>query len=183
MGSTITKNFCNASEIDWSLVYSSSDVSVAVSHFNSKLREPIDNHAPFIEKRVKGRKCKWLNAEIKSEMNRCDQLHRKAQESRKEKDWTIYKKQCNRCTNQIKKAKASYHQNSIEENATNPKKFWNCIKYEFPLKLSHIQTCTSINLNSIIKTFSDYFSIAVKKLKSFIYPLEKFMWQYIMNVS
>ena len=37
------------SEIYWSIVYSSSDVNVEVSHFNSKLREPIDNHAPFIE--------------------------------------------------------------------------------------------------------------------------------------
>ena len=56
----------DVSEIDWSLVYSSSDVNVAVSHFNSKLRELTDNHAPFIEKGVKGRECKWLNVEIKS---------------------------------------------------------------------------------------------------------------------
>ena len=39
----------DVSEIYWSIVYSSSDVNVEVSHFNSKLREPIDNHAPFIE--------------------------------------------------------------------------------------------------------------------------------------
>ena len=64
------------SEIDQSLVYSSTDLNVAVSHFNSKLRKPIDNHASFIEKRVKSRKCKWLNAEIESEMNSRDQLHR-----------------------------------------------------------------------------------------------------------
>ena len=74
----------DVSEIDWSLVHFS-DVNVAVSHFRPKLREPIENHAPFIEKRVKGRECKWLNAEIKSEMNSRDQLHRKAQKSRKEK--------------------------------------------------------------------------------------------------
>ena len=82
----------DVSEIDWNLVYSSSDANVAVSHFNSKLRQPIDNDAPFIEKRVKGRECKWFNAEIKSKMNSREQLHRKAQKSRKEKDWTIYKK-------------------------------------------------------------------------------------------
>ena len=56
----------DVSEIVWSLVYSSSDVSVAVSHFNSKLREIIDNHAPFVKKGVKGHKSKWLHAEIKS---------------------------------------------------------------------------------------------------------------------
>ena len=139
------QKFCNdVSEIDWSFVYSSSDVNVAVSHFNSKLRESIDNYAPFIEKRVKGRECNWLNAEIKT--------------------------------------KASYHRNLIEENATNPKKFWNCIKAVFPLKSCWIQTCTSINLNSTVKTFSDYFSGAVKKLKSLTYPLENFTWRYIRTL-
>ena len=83
----------DVSEIDWSLVYSSSDVNVAVSHFNSKLREPIDNHAPFIEKRAKGRKDKRLNAEIKSEMNSRDKLHRRAQKSRKEKELKALKRQ------------------------------------------------------------------------------------------
>ena len=57
------QKFCNdVSEIDWSLVYSVSDVNVAVCHFNSKLRQPIDS---FYQKKVKGSKCKWLNAEIK----------------------------------------------------------------------------------------------------------------------
>ena len=56
-------------------------------------------------------------------MNSRDQLHRNAQESRKEKNRTVYKKQCNKCDNLIKKAKVFYHGNLIEVNATNPKKF------------------------------------------------------------
>ena len=112
-------------------------------------------------------------------MNSPDQLHRKTQKSRKEKDRTIYKKQRNKCNNLIKKAKASYHRNLIEENAANPKKFWNCIKAVFPSKSCCIQTCTNLNLNSTVKTFSNYFSGAVKKLKSLTYPLEHFTWQYI----
>ena len=115
-------------------------------------------------------------------MNSRDQLHRKAQKSRKEKDWRIYKNQRNKCNNLIKKAKASYHRNLIEEDATNPKKFWNCIKGVFPLKSCRIQICTSVNLNSTVKTFSDYFSGAVKKLKSLTYPLENFTWRYIRTL-
>ena len=89
---------------------------------------------------MKGCEYKWLNAEIKSEMNSRDQLHRKAQKSRNEKDWRIYKNQRNKCNNLIKKAKAPYHQNLVEENATNPKKFWICIKAVFPSKSCRIQT-------------------------------------------
>ena len=101
------------SQIDWGLVYSSNDVNVAVSHFNSKLHESIDIHAPFIEKIVKGRECKWLNADIKSVMNSMNsrnQLHRKIHKKKKhknpEKEWT---KSCWR-------------------ESDEPEKFWNCIK-------------------------------------------------------
>ena len=152
------KKFRNdVSEIDWSLVYSSNDVMLQSLTVN-------------------GRDCKWLNAEIKSEMNSRNQLHRKARRSRKERVWKIHKKQRNKCNNLIKKAKASYHRNLFEENARNPKKFWNCIKAVFPSTSCRIQTCTNLNLNSTVKTFSSYFSEAVKKLKSLTYPLENFTW-------
>ena len=52
----------------------------------------------------------------------------------------------------------------------------------FPSKSCRIQTCTSINLNSVVKTFSDYFSGAVKKLKSLIYPLKNSTWRYIKTL-
>ena len=68
----------DVSEIDLGSAYSSNDANVATSHFSSELRKPIDAHAPLIEKRVKGRECKWLNAEIKNEINSRDQLHRKS---------------------------------------------------------------------------------------------------------
>ena len=137
----------DVSEIDWSPVNNSNDVNVAVTHFNSALRKSIDSNAPLIEKRVKGRECKWLNAEIKSEMNARDQLHRKAQKSAKGNDWSMYKKQRNKCNNLIKKAKATYHRNLIKENATNSRKFWDCIKAVFPSKSCRVQTCSNIDLN------------------------------------
>ena len=40
----------------------------------------------------------------------------------------------------------------------------------FPSKPWRIQTCTSINLNFTVKTFSDYFSGAANKLKLFHIP-------------
>ena len=112
-------------------------------------------------------------------MNSRDQLYGKVQKSRKKKDWRIYKKQRNKCNNLITKSKTSYHRNRIEENAPNPKKSWNFIKAVFPSKSCCIKTCTSINLYSTVKTFSDCFSEAVKKLKSLTYPLKNFTWKYI----
>ena len=103
----------------------------------------------------------------------------KAQKSRKAKNWTIYKKQRSKCNNLIKKTKASGHQNLIEEDATNPKKFWDCLKAVPSSKSCGIQSCSNINLNSTVKMFSDYFTGAVKKLKSLAYLREKFTWQFV----
>lgn len=54
---------------------------------------------------MKTRKCKWLNAEIESEMNTRDQLHRNAQESRKEKIGQYIKNNATHVTILLKKPK------------------------------------------------------------------------------
>ena len=54
---------------------------------------------------MKTRKCKWLNAEIEREMNSRDQLHRNAQESRKEKIGQYIKNNATNVTILLKKPK------------------------------------------------------------------------------
>ena len=54
---------------------------------------------------MKTRKCKWLNAEIEREMNSRDQLHRNAQESRKEKIGQYIKNNATNVTILFKKPK------------------------------------------------------------------------------
>lgn len=129
---------------------------------------------------MKGKKCGWLNADIKNEMNTRDHLHRKAQNSKKHGDWSLFKKQRNKCNNLIRKAKANYHRNLIDENITNPRKFWACIKAVFPSKSRPVQGATNKDeLNSTVKSFSEYFSNVVKLLKSTSSPLTNFIWRYI----
>ena len=174
------KKLCSdISEIDWNPVYDSTDVNLAVSYFNSELRKSFDKHAPLIEKRVKGRECKWLNAEIKNEMNTRDQFHRKAQKSGKDSDWFAYKKQRNKCNNLTKKAKANYHCKLIDENISNPRKFWNCIKAIFPSKPRQVRTFSRDEQKSVVESFSKYFSGVVKILKSALSPLVNPSWRFV----
>ena len=88
--------------------------------------------APFIRKRVKGRYCPWLTADIKIHMNERDQLLRKARRSKREYDWNLYKRKTIFCTSLVKKTKDSYHRNLLLENKNNPAKFWQNIKHVFP---------------------------------------------------
>ena len=79
--------------------------------------------------------CKRLTAELKTEMNNQDKIERKAQKSRKLVHVKEYKKRRNiviiKCNNKIRKAKANYCRERIDQNLSNPRKFWNAIKIIF----------------------------------------------------
>ena len=46
------------------------------------------------------------------------------------------------CINKNRKAKASYHRELIDQNLSNPRKFWNAIKAIFPTKTEKV--CNSL---------------------------------------
>ena len=122
-------------------MYEATEVNVALKYFNHKLKNHFDKHAPISEKRVKSRPCKWLTAELKIEMDSRDKLHRKAQTSGKLADIKEYKKRRSICNNKIRKAKVNYHRELIDQNLSNPRKFWNAIKIIFPAKTKKV--CSS----------------------------------------
>lgn len=45
------KLFSDVEKLDWSPVYLSGDVNVAVTYFNAKLKDCFDKHAPKIKKK------------------------------------------------------------------------------------------------------------------------------------
>ena len=92
----------------------------------------INRHAPIITKRVKGKHCPWLTTNIKSHMNERDKVLRKARKTKKDSDWSMYKRLKNRCNNLIKQAKSKYHNDLLIENKNNPNKFWKTVKSIFP---------------------------------------------------
>ena len=79
-------------EIDWKPLYDSSNVENAVNYLNHHVKAIFDKHAPSITKKVKGRPCPWLTEDIKVDMNKRDQVLRKARNSNNPTDWSTYKK-------------------------------------------------------------------------------------------
>ena len=65
---------------------------------------------------IKGKTCEWLDESIKRDMNLRDQLLRRARKVNNESSWKQYKLQRNKCTKRVRKAKATYHQQSLNEN-------------------------------------------------------------------
>ena len=67
-------------------------------------------------------------------MVRRDRILRKPRKTNREGDWNLYKKLRNSCNNKMKYAKREYQKDFLNENLSNPRRFWNTIKDIFPHK-------------------------------------------------
>ena len=72
-------------------IYEITNIIAVWKFLNGILLNVFSHHAPIISKRVKGRHCPWLTPEVKTQMNRKDQLLRKARASNNKNVWSLYK--------------------------------------------------------------------------------------------
>ena len=177
-------NLCNKlEEVDWFDFYNSRCPNKAWQLMKDILYKSFAEEAPFIRKRVKGRYCPWLTADIKIHMNERDQLLRKARRSKREYDWNLYKRKKNFCTSLVKKTKDSYHRNLLLENKNNPAKFWQNIKHVFPNTCSNKDSVyapsidgSENNPQAKADSFCKFFANIAENLKIDTYPLMNFKW-------
>ena len=136
---------------------------------NDVLQRNIDKHIPTIVKRVKGRKSAWLTAELKSEMNLRDVLHRKFLKSKS--------------TFQSGKPKKQHSRNLLNESASDPGRFWKSLKKIFPFKGKVpcaksflIKNKLTANSKVIANGFCSFFSTVANKLKTKVLQIKDFVW-------
>jgi len=152
-----------------------------LQYFCNKLKSVFDDQAPFVERRIKGKKSPWLSPDIKKSINERDKLLRKARKSKNETDWAVYRRLRNFCTNLVKRSKANFHRNLLAENVGNPRKFWSTIKTIFPTNgiKSKNSSTDSANRQSKVNSFSIYFKNAITSLKRAAIPLMNFTWRFV----
>ena len=152
--------------VNWQPIYDTSNVNVALTYFNKTVKAIFDHHAPQIIKKVRGKPCPWLNSDIRKSMISRDRMLRKARRTKKEEHWNLYRKLRNTCNNKLRYAKSTFQKELVEENATNPRKFWNIIKDIFPNKTKGMPTSKDQEQNhNQLTIFSKYFANAVRCLK------------------
>ena len=116
-------------------------------------------------------------------MNDRDRLFRKCRRTNREVDWSTYRRKKNRVNNLINSAKTKYNQKILEENASNPDKFWKAIKQVFPSKPSN-KSCSMFQINgqktfdksNIANGFCNFFASVANTLKSKSIFLRDFIW-------
>ena len=77
-----TKINAELSFTDWQPVYQTNDVDSAWNKIEHILTKTINNHAPIISKRIKGKRSPWITRESMKEMNCCDALRQKLQRTK-----------------------------------------------------------------------------------------------------
>ena len=158
----------------------SRNVNTAVKLFNEIVKGIFDRHAPEAARRVRGKPCPWLNADLKKLMIDRDCMLRKARNTKEESHWSLYKKLRNSCNNKLRQAKSLYQKDLLNQNVVgNPKNFWSTIKSIFPNKT----TRTILNVNYVkeqekANIFSKHFSSIVRSLKEKAIPLVDFVWKF-----
>ena len=165
--------------VNWQPVYASNDVNIALNYFNHVVKAIFDRHAPTIVKKVRGKPCPWMTPKLRKTMTNRDRILKKARRTKSQRDWSLYKRLRNKCTNQLKYAKSVFQRNLLEQSCNNAKKFWNTIKYIFPSKQKPI----SFNVQrdkekQLAQKFSTFFANAVRILKEQSIPLVNFVWKY-----
>ena len=85
--------------IDWMDVLLAGEINSSWNLFKRNLTAVVDRHAPFVEKRVRGRDCAWLTTETKNKMNERDYQLQKARETGNKQEWSACKRLRNEITN------------------------------------------------------------------------------------
>ena len=152
----------------------------------SILKDTIDRHAPFVTKRVKGKKSPWMSKEIKRHMNIRDQLYRKARKSKKQLDWVSYKRKRKFVKNEIQRTKKNFISKELRDTSNKPDKFWNTVKKLYPTKSKSSKLMTTFHTidnkmltekQSIADGFCQFFSSAANRLKRTTFPLTEITWR------
>ena len=151
----------------------------------SILKDAIDSHAPFVTKRVKGKKSPWMLKEIRRHMNIPDQLYRKARKSKKQLDWISYKRKGNFVKNEIQRTKKNFISKELRDTSNKPNKFWNTVKKLNPTKSKSSKRTTTFHTidnkmltekQRIADGFCQFFSLAANRLKITTFPLTEITW-------
>ena len=77
-------------------------------------------------------------------MRERDYAHRKARKTNKELDLNANRRLRNWVNMNIRKAKANYSRNVVDENADNPRNFWKIVKRVIPNKAIGAKSSTTV---------------------------------------
>lgn len=135
------------SKVDWSVVTSMSSLDDTVASFTSTITRIMDTHTKLVTvSRSKAVLQPWMTPGLLRCSKHKDALH--ARSRKKPNDVSariIYTRYRNFYIKLLRKLKGEYEANNIEQNKTNPRKLWNCIRNITNTKKNKIKSTELLN--------------------------------------
>ena len=119
--------------VNWSSVYASMDVDLAVSAFTIAFREVLDKHAPWIKYQKRKKYSPWVSKETINLMKDRDKAKQYASNLAKNglssaDAWLSYKTLRNKINNKLKYEENRYKQGQIKSTMNSPSDCWSMAK-------------------------------------------------------
>ena len=152
-------NACN-----WNIFDNCENVLILWEIYIKNIREAIDLICPLKQFKVKTSLNPWITNEILEEIKDKDNALRRAKRTKRQDHWLEARLLRNRCLNNVRKAKADFIKEKLDENKTDSKNFWNTINSVLPGKNKSLQEISLTNNGEDIAKsevplyMNDYFS-------------------------
>ena len=118
----------------WNYFYEMQDPGEAWEEMQRIIVREADKQCPIRSYKIRNSKPCWLTNEIIEQMKDRDYFYQKAKRTNSEDDWNIAKFYRNQTNFNVRKAKADYIKEQLQNNEGNSAKFWRLIKQIMPNK-------------------------------------------------
>ncbi|CAB1336960.1 unnamed protein product, partial [Coregonus sp. 'balchen'] len=115
----------------------------------------VNKHAPIKKMRIKNRFIPWFDSDLAELLHLKNSIWQNAQHTLTQADWLSFRQMRNKCTQAIRKAKASYFKEQFSLCGSNPKKFWKTVK-DLENKPSSSQLPMSLNVDDVVVTDKEH---------------------------
>ena len=103
------------SNIDWTNLYSTEDISLATNIFDTNILKILDQEAPMKTIQLKNNHKSWVKLKTRNLMKTRDDARNVARLSQNPADWQVYKNLRNLCTTSLKKDKKLHYKSKFLE--------------------------------------------------------------------
>lgn len=134
---------------EWSRIDLIPTVEDAWTFFKTTFSSALNRHAPFKKIRTKNRYSLWFSTELSEMIREKHVLWRRARASGSVSDWQSFRELRNRCTQSIRRAKATHFKHQFSTCGPDPKLFWKTVK-SMENKNTSSQLPTAIKFDDIV---------------------------------